>query len=143
MDMATQVDEERLEDDPFLEAFRRGRIAPDAFDHRAHVRAGAAALARLPFLDACIAMRDGLRLLAAAARRPDLYHETLTIAFMVLIADALDDDGEAGIAWDGVDGLIARHPALADRGSIPRRYDAATLQSKRARRRLCLPASAP
>ena len=56
---------------------------------------------------------------------------------MTLIADALDDDGNG---WDGIDAFVARHPALVERNAVASRYDAITLQSERARRRLCLPA---
>ncbi len=126
------------DDDAFLAAFRAGAIEPAAFDHRAHLRAAVCALARLPFLEACIAIRDGLGHVAAKAGKPGLYHETLTVALMSLIADALDDDAGTASPID-VDGFVARHPALLDRRAIAARYRVETFDGAAARRRFRLP----
>ncbi len=126
---------DRMDDDTFFAAFRRGSLDPAGFDHRAHLRAAACALARMPFLEACIAMRDGVRLVAARAGDTGRYHETITVAFMALIADAQ-------AACDGstsVERLVAAGPALLDREAIARLYRAETLADDDARRRFRLP----
>jgi hypothetical protein len=125
-----------LDNQSFSDAFRAGDIDPAHFDHRAHLRAAICALDRLPFLEACITMRDGLRLLAARAGKPGLYHETITVAFMALIADRLD--GRTGSTTD-VDALIERHPELLDRRLLERHYRKETLTADNARRRFRLP----
>jgi len=120
------------DDDDFFAAFRDGRVAASDFDHRAHLRAAIAALERLPFLEACIAVRDGLGHIARQVGKPALYHETLTIAFMALVAERLD--GHDG-GWAS---LLDAHPELFDRGLVGRHYRAETLASDVARRRFVL-----
>ena len=119
-------------DDEFFTAFRNGDIAPSDFDHRAHLRAAICALERMPFLEACIAVRDGLGHIARRAGKPALYHETLTIAFMALVAERVD--GHAG-DWSS---LLDAHPELFDRGLVGRYYRPETLASSAARRRFVL-----
>jgi hypothetical protein len=75
----------------FIDSFTAGRLAPEGFDHRAHLRAACLLLRSHPFLEACMAMRDGLRVLAGKLGKPDLYHETVTVAFMALCERGLLD----------------------------------------------------
>jgi hypothetical protein len=56
-------------------------------------------------------MRDGLQALAGKLGKPDLYHETVTVAFMALVAQRKPADGD----WDS---FIARHPELCERGLL-------------------------
>ena len=122
-----------MTDDDFIEAFTLGNIAPADFDHRAHLRAALCLVRRRPFLEACLAMRDALQDLARRAARPGLYHETITVAFMSLVAQhAADGD----VAWDA---FIAAHPELLDRGLLERWYERATLDSASARARFVMP----
>ncbi len=122
-----------MNDDEFLAAFESGALAPAAFDHAAHLRTAFALLARRPFLEACIAMRDGLRTLARRAGREGLYHETITIAFMSIVLERMRQEPVA----DSI-AFIARHPDLSDRDLLARYYRAATLQSAAARERFVL-----
>ena len=122
-------------DQAFVAAFEAGHLAPSTFDHRAHVRVACALLRERPFLDACIAMRDGLQRLATAAGKPDLYHETITVALMSALLDRL-----AGLApASDVESLITGHPALLDRSMLAAHYSPALLASPAARRRFVLP----
>lgn len=130
------------DDDTFFAAFRAGAIEPSTFDHRAHLRAAACALVRLPFLEACIAVRDGLTRVAAKAGQPARYHETMTVAMLSLVADALDaDDGDraAGGGTFDVERFVARHPSLLDRDAVACRYRRDTFAGDAARRRFRLP----
>ena len=66
----------------------RGR--PDrsgAFPHRDHVQVSYELLERHPFPEALLHLARGLRQLAAKAGRPEVYHETITAAFLALIAE--------------------------------------------------------
>ncbi len=122
-----------MTDDEFLAAFESGALAPPAFDHAAHLRTAFVLLVRRPFLEACIAMRDGLRAIAARAGKPGLYHETITIAFMSLVLERMrQEQVPDSIAF------IARHPELSERGLLARYYRIATLQSAVARERFVL-----
>jgi hypothetical protein len=125
--------------DDFFTAFRAGGLDPAAFDHRAHLRAAVCALVGRPFLEACIAVRDGLGRLAARAGKPALYHETLTVAMMSLVADALAADGEPALVRFDLERFIARQPELVSRTTVSRRYRPETFEGEAARRRFRLP----
>jgi hypothetical protein len=122
-----------MTDQDFIDAFTAGRLAPEGFDHRAHLRAAFLLLRSRPFLEACMAMRDGLQLLAAKVGKPDLYHETVTLAFMALVAERRPDE-----AGDSA-GFIAQHPALCERGLLDSYYSQALLASGAARKTFAMP----
>ena len=70
-----------------LADFEAGRIDPAQFSHREHVRVGYELLERHPFPEALLHLARGLRRLAGQAGRPEVYHETITAAFLALIAE--------------------------------------------------------
>ena len=123
-----------MTDDDFAQEFALGNIAPADFDHTAHLRAAFCLLRRSAFLEACIAMRAGLQDLARRAGRPGLYHETITIAFMSLVAQRAAS--QPGVAWDD---FVAAHPDLRDRALLGRWYRRETLESAQARERFVMP----
>src|SRR5438067_13732928 len=55
------------------------------FPHAEHIRLGHEMLARHPFGEAVMRFSRGLRLLAAKAGRPQVYHETITAAVLALV----------------------------------------------------------
>jgi len=122
-----------MTDTEFLHAFEAATLPPQAFDHRAHLRAACLYLERRPFLEACIAMRDGLRRYAAHIGRAGLYHETLTVAFMSVVGERLA--AAPGLSWQA---LLERHPELCERDLLERYYDPARLASAAARARFVL-----
>ena len=122
-----------MTDPEFLAAFESATLPAQAFDHRAHLRAACLYLADRPFLEACIAMRDGLRRFAASIGKAGLYHETITVAFMSVVAERMAAD--PGLPWDA---LLARHPDLCERGLLARYYEPERLASGAARARLVL-----
>jgi hypothetical protein len=122
-----------MTDQEFIDAFTAGQLPPAGFDHRAHLRAAFLLLRARPFLEACMAMRDGLRALAGKLGKPDLYHETVTVAFMALVAErssSMDRD------WDA---FIEAHPELCGRGLLESYYSQALLASGAARTTFALP----
>jgi hypothetical protein len=122
-----------MDDRDFIDAFTAGRLPPAGFDHRAHLRAAFLLLRASPFLEACMAMRDGLQALAASLGKPDLYHETMTVAFMALVAQRASS---AAGDWES---FIARHPELCERGLLQAYYSTALLASGAARTSFLLP----
>ena len=123
-----------MTDDDFIAAFEAGAIAPPDFDHRAHLRAAWCLARRRPFLEACVAMRDGLRHVARRAGKPGLYHETITVAFMSLVSQRA-----ASGHWPAWDDFIAAHPDLMDRALLARWYAPGALDSALARAQFVLP----
>ena len=70
-----------------LHAFETGALDPAKFPHAEHLRLGYEMLARHPFGEAVMRFSRGLQL-AAKAGRPQVYHETITVAFLAVINDA-------------------------------------------------------
>jgi hypothetical protein len=75
-----------------------------------------------------------LKLLAANAGRPDLYHETRTVAFLALIAERRARAGE--VDWER---FIAGNPDLGDKRCLERWYDRNQIETELARRVFVLP----
>ncbi|MEY2496035.1 MAG: hypothetical protein QOJ45_2527 [Verrucomicrobiota bacterium] len=65
-----------------LIALETGALDPSAFPHPEHVRFAYGMLERYPFSEAIARFSRGLKLLAAKAGRPEIYHETITVAFL-------------------------------------------------------------
>lgn len=59
------------------------------FHHRDHVRMGWIYLREHPLLDALARFSAALRRYAASKGKPDLYHETITLAFLLLIYERM------------------------------------------------------
>lgn len=126
-----------MPDQIFLTSFVSGTLSPAEFDHAAHIRAACLLLQSRPFLEACIAMRDGLSQIAAKAGKPQLYHETITVAFMAVIAGRLADGAPD---WQN---LVATQSDLFDRALLQGYYSAGLLDSDKARKHFLLPDRIP
>ncbi len=121
-----------------LLAFETGRLDPAKFPHREHLRFGYEMLARQSFGEAVSRFSRGLRLLTAKAGRPQVYHETITVAFLALINERRMRGGAENwseFAQDNAD--------LFDKGCLERWYPAEQLRSDLARRTFCLPSRTP
>ena len=93
-----------------LREFEIGALDPAKFPHAEHVRLGFEMLARHPFGEALMRFSRGLQLLAAKAGRPQLYHETITVAFLALINERRARGGPQ--SWSEFTGT---NPDLFDR----------------------------
>jgi hypothetical protein len=69
-----------------IEDFEQGR-APAGFHHADHVRVAFAYVAQYPFLEAVARFSAALKRFAAAQGKPQLYHETITWAYLILIRE--------------------------------------------------------
>ena len=101
-----------MDDPTFLQAFRAQQIAACDWTHRAHVRCAYLHLREMPFDLALNALRDGIKKLNAShglIETPDRgYHETLTRAWLVVIASAIQARGPQS----NFDAFAAEHPHL-------------------------------
>jgi len=120
-----------MTDAELLVAFETGTLT--AFHHREHVRVAFAMLARDGDLAAAaMAFRAGLRRIAGSSGK---YHETLTWAYLVVIAERMHGRGYRSSAE-----LFADHPDLLERDLLARYYDVpALLASPLARAVFVLP----
>lgn len=121
-----------MTDEQFARAFERGEISPAEFDHRAHVRLAWVYLRESGSLDAATGrMREGIRRFAAAANASRKYHETITVLWMRLLADA---SARVPQPCDFAD-LLAACPELGDKDLPLKYYSRERLFSEEARTR--------
>jgi hypothetical protein len=102
-----------------------------SFDHRDHLRLAWEAVARGGLAGALAEVPAALRALAAGAGRPEKYHETVTVGFVLLVAERWADQ-------EDFDAFLARNPDL-DRDALARWWRPETLASARARERFVMP----
>jgi hypothetical protein len=121
-----------------LRAFEIGMLEPAEFPHAEHVRFGYEMLERYSFGEAVSRFSAGLKLLAAKAGKPEVYHETITVAFLALINERRAHSASEtwfGFKRDNVD--------LFDKRCLEKWYGTEQLGSDLARRVFCLPTSPP
>jgi hypothetical protein len=117
-----------------LIALETGALDPRAFPHPEHVRFAYGMLERYPFGEAITRFSRGLKLLAAKAGRPEVYHETITVAFLALIGERRAR--AKGEDWSEFE---ANNSDLFDKRCLEKWYGAEQLGSDLARRTFCLP----
>jgi hypothetical protein len=69
--------------------FIRGEIDPRGFPHSEHVRMGFELLRRYDFAETSLHYSSALRVMTARIGKPQAFHQTVTIAFLALIAERL------------------------------------------------------
>jgi hypothetical protein len=124
-------------DDELLQAFESGREPEGGFNHREHLRVAWLYLRRDPWPVALGRFAEGLKRLALALGQPGLYHETITVAYFLLIHQRM----AGGPVAAGFEAFLAHHPDLLGwkPSILDRYYDAATLDSELARRVFVMP----
>ncbi len=117
-----------------LADFEAGRLDPAQFPHRAHVRVSYELLERHYFPEALLHLARGLRRLTVRAGKPEVYHETITVAFLALIAERrLHSEF---VDWED---FAARNPDLFQKEALEAFYEPGELQSILARQTFVLP----
>ena len=117
-----------------LQRFVRGEIAAADFPHREHVRMAFEMLRRHDFAESVLHYSRTLRAMAAGAGAPQAFNQTITVAFLAVIAQRLDAAGGADFAD------FARGNAdLFERSLLARWYRPEELASALARRCFVLP----
>ena len=122
-------------DQAFLDALESTTLPAAEFTHRAHVRAGFLYLRRHDFPGACVAMKRAIQGFATSLGKATLYHETMTIAYLALIAERIADE-PPGIAFDA---FMERYPELLSMEYFRRYYPAGELDAPEARATFVLP----
>jgi hypothetical protein len=123
--------------DRFIEAFEAATLPAGAFHHRDHVRLTWLYLDRHPPAEVLARLGEGLRRFASANGVPNLYHETITWAYVLLIGERRAQ-GPAGESWEEFAG---RNPDLLDWSDpvLGRYYTKELLASDLARKVFLLP----
>lgn len=118
------------DDADFIHAFENLILPEPAFRHADHVRLGFLYLRRWGFAEALGRFTLALKRFAAFHGAPGKYHETITVAFLALINQHVDED-DCGGDWAA---FRRSHPELMDKTLLERFYPAELLASPRARR---------
>jgi hypothetical protein len=125
-------------DCPDLERFVRGEIAAATFPHREHVRMAFEMLRRHDFAETVLHFSRALRNMAQQGGKPRAFNQTVTIAFLSLIAERLH-----GGEWPDFAAFARDNADLLAKGVLARWYRPERLASERARRTFLLPEPAP
>jgi hypothetical protein len=129
-----------MDDESLIAAFEACSLPAADFTHAEHVRAAWWYLTQHAFAEARDRFGVALRRFAAAHGVPDRYHETITVAYLLLIAERLD--AARGLTWTRFAGL---HPELLARSPsiLARHYSDETLRSERAKHSFVMPDRLP
>jgi len=114
--------------------FMRGEIDPRSFPHGEHVRLGFEMLRRHNFAETSLHYSAALRAMTARIGKPEAFHQTMTIAFLALIAERMEEGGHTQFT-----AFAAANPDLMARSILARRYSPERLASAAARATFLLP----
>jgi len=114
-----------MTDAEFLRAFEETTLEP--FHHRDHLRVTFLYLRQFGETETRRRLGPAILRYAAARNGAEKYHETITIAWVCLVAAA-----SAGAA--DFEAVLAAHPRLLDKNLLDRYYSPGVLQSTAARR---------
>lgn len=124
------------EDRDFLDAFEACTVAPEAFDHAAHVRLAYIYLCGHPVDSAVQRMKDALlAFLTHLGVDHGKYHETITRAWIMAVAHFMDES----IPCESAATFMARNPRLLDSKIMLAHYSAEVLFSPAARQAFVQP----
>jgi hypothetical protein len=125
-----------MTDDDFAEAFERCEIAGDDFHHRDHVRLAWIYLRQMPMIDALKRFTESLKRFAAHNGVPNLYHETITWAYLLLIHERMERNPANDFpTFEEMNAdLFTWKPSI-----LNRYYDQETLDSPLAKRTFLMP----
>lgn len=121
-------------DCPELVRFVRGEIDPATFPHREHLRMAFEMLRRHDFAETVLHYSHALRAMSAKAGKPQAFNQTVTIAFLSLLAERIELGNAADFS------AFARDNAdLLDKSALTRWYRPERLASEAARNTFLMP----
>jgi len=123
-----------MDECPDLGRFVRGELSAAGFAHRDHLRMAFEMLRRHDFAETTLHFSRALRAMARNAGKPEAFHQTITIAFLAVIAERMD-----GLECADFSAFERANPDLLDKRMLQRWYGCERLSSERARRTFLLP----
>src|SRR5437870_3020069 len=126
-----------MTDEEFIERFENCTLSGAEFHHRDHVRVVWLYLRSNSVLETLARFSAGLKRFATANGKPNLYHETITWAYVFLIHERMQrNEGKRG--WQD---FVERNADLFDwkDNILKAYYRDETLSSERARRTFVFP----
>lgn len=130
-----------MDDATLLTRFEDAAIPRSEWTHRAHVRMAYLYLRAHPFDEALARIRAGIQKLNAANGVHDGYHETVTVAFATLIADAMARTQSPSLTTS--DGFCDAHDDLFAKDLLLRHYSRERINSDEARAMFVAPDNCP
>jgi hypothetical protein len=118
--------------------FARGEADPADFPHREHVRMAYEMLRRHTFAETVLHFSKALRAMAVRAGRAEAFHQTITIAFLSLIAERIEAQRPCEFA-----AFASANVDLFDKDLLSRWYRPERLATPAARRTFLLPEPPP
>ena len=128
------MDEDRAQ----LLRFERGEFDAHQFAHREHLRMAFAMLRAYDFAEAAFRYSRALRVMLERVARPQGFHQTITIAFLSLIAERL-----AARDYADFESFVSDNGDLLDKSALGRWYRPKRLGSDAARSTFLLPDMLP
>ena len=116
-------------------AFEACTLPPADFHHRQHLQVAWWMLRQGPPLPAMLRFVSSLRRYAMHIGKPEVYHETITLAYLLFVNERLERGGRTR-SWRR---FSADHPELFERALFDRYWARATLDSPLARRCFLFP----
>ena len=123
-----------MNDSDFLAAFSACRL--DSIDHKEHVRLAWIVLKEKSLLQAIEWLVDGFSAFAKSKGKPEVYHETITWAFTVLINERMERSGRDN-SWEQF--VIDNPDLFRGRALLEELYKDCTLESELAQSTFLLP----
>jgi hypothetical protein len=120
-------------DCPDVLRFVRGEIAAADFPHREHVRMAFEMLRRHEFAECVLLYSRTVRAMAEEAGKPQAFHQTVTVAFLALIAERTGTAHSGGFA-----AFVHDNPDVLEKRALARWYRPERLASEIARRTFVL-----
>jgi hypothetical protein len=117
-----------------LEQFMRGEVDAAAFPHEEHLRMGFEMLRRHDFAETVFRFSSTLRAMAVKVGKPQAFNQTVTIAFLSLIAERIYSGGYADFP-----SFARANTDLLDKSALSRWYPSERLATDAARRTFLLP----
>ena len=126
-----------LNDEDFIAGFEAGTLPADLFHHDQHIRIVWLYLHRCSMLETLRKFSENLKRFATANGKPNLYHETITWAYVFLIHERMTRNGPQR-SWED---FASENADLFDweNSILKTYYSDETLRSERARRSFVFP----
>ena len=118
--------------------FARGEADPVDFPHREHVRMAYEMLRRHRFAETVLHFSKALRAMVVRAGKAEAFHQTITIAFLSLIAERMEAQRQCEFA-----AFASANVDLFDENVLSRWYRPERLATPAARRTFLLPEPPP
>jgi len=123
------IEQDHLSDDEFTNAFESCELPNEAFHHRDHLRLAWIYLRSYGPVEAQARMSESIRRFAAHHGSADKYHETITVAWLRLVCNAIRRTPRQAAFED----VLAVFPGLLAKTALSEHYSSAVLESAAAR----------